>query len=1216
MDSTEKLVFEKLTPLDDHDIGIYKSAIDFAFEHSDIRNIAISGAYGAGKSSVLASYEKAYPGRKFIHISLAHFQNLDEADGITGHNADANAKLKSDASGSPKTIRESLLEGKILNQLIHQIPADKIPQTNFRVKKSISKREPIIHTFLIALFIIALFRILFFDQWSSMVCSLPEVLRASLVLSTTPTAEFVSGVLCVSIAAYFLYRVVYIQENKNLFRKLSIQGNEIEIFEDSEDSFFDKYLNEVLYLFENADADVIVFEDMDRFDASEIFERLREINTLANIQRIKDGKQPLRFFYLLRDDIFVSKDRTKFFDLIIPIVPVVDSSNSYDQFIEHLKKNNLFDKFDENFLQGLSLYVDDMRLLKNICNEFLVYYGRLDLTELDHNKMLAIITYKNLFPRDFGDLQLNRGFVYALFENKDKFISDEIAGLRTEIATLKGRITSAAHEVAVADQELDLIFRDRRDYLGNIRNDYKAEYDRRKQAIADNSEGKIPALEKEILKHASQIDALSATSLAKIITRDNIDKIFGGLVTRNELGQETRYEEIKRSEYFDLLKYLIRNGYIDETYADYMTYFYENSLSRIDKIFLRSVSDKKAKPSDYRLSKPSMVLSRLRPYDFDQEETLNYMLCDELLSDGKYNEHLHHLIQQIKDNGEYQFLSQMFNYSHHEKEFVCSFNNQWPSIFADMQVSDEFSEEQVKRYSVLSLYYSDDEVLEKVEEASHIAAYINEKSDYLDIKAPQVDRLIHGFRLLKVSFTTIDYSSSEKNLYEAVYRNDLYDLNFSNIETILKSLFRRPADDARHKSYTLICADRESPLYIRIDNNIQAYLDVIFKECQEEITDDENCAIELLNRDDIGTEHKKKYISYLQTQIQSLAKVVDQSVWGEIVGSGILLHSERNVIDYFNFKGEIDSILIGFINKADIEFDFSEKNTGLPETKRSMLFDSFINCNGLADDKYSAIMSSLGIEKASFDIANIDDSKVTLLIRHGIVVMDVDTLQFFREYYHSCLYMLISKHIMDYMQLMTSRIFEYEELCEILTWDVNDAIKLDLLKFTAAPVSIMGKKLSQTVRAYILRNNLDQSDMETLYRSYDDEPQPIKEIIFNNAVDNITRITSAPQSVSAELLYDIIVSDAIANSYKVDLIIADISCADRTEISKYLFALHLDEFVKIFDSRSRPKFENTSDNVDILNAFKARGWIYDYILDEAGYFKIRRHAPRLVSKTN
>ncbi|MBD5160793.1 MAG: hypothetical protein HDT14_01985 [Oscillibacter sp.] len=31
---------------------------------------------------------------------------------------------------------------------------------------------------------------------------------------------------------------------------------------------------------------------------------------------------PLRFFYLLRDDIFDTKDRTKFFDYIVPVVPV------------------------------------------------------------------------------------------------------------------------------------------------------------------------------------------------------------------------------------------------------------------------------------------------------------------------------------------------------------------------------------------------------------------------------------------------------------------------------------------------------------------------------------------------------------------------------------------------------------------------------------------------------------------------------------------------------------------------------------------------------------------------------------------------------------------------------------------------------------------------------------------------------------------------------
>lgn len=114
-------------------------------------------------------------------------------------------------------------------------------------------------------------------------------------------------------------------------------------------------------------------------------------------------------------------------------MPVVDSSNSYNQFISHLEKNNLLSKFNEGFLQGISLYVDDMRLLKNICNEFLIYYNRLNTTELDYNKMFALITYKNLFPRDFGDLQLNKGFVYALFDNKPNFISRACDELKSKI---------------------------------------------------------------------------------------------------------------------------------------------------------------------------------------------------------------------------------------------------------------------------------------------------------------------------------------------------------------------------------------------------------------------------------------------------------------------------------------------------------------------------------------------------------------------------------------------------------------------------------------------------------------------------------------------------------------------------------------------------------------------------------------------------------------
>lgn len=63
-----KYFFQKLTPVKDADISVYEEAIDYVFENTDITNVAISGAYSAGKSSVLESYKEKHKNLKFIHI--------------------------------------------------------------------------------------------------------------------------------------------------------------------------------------------------------------------------------------------------------------------------------------------------------------------------------------------------------------------------------------------------------------------------------------------------------------------------------------------------------------------------------------------------------------------------------------------------------------------------------------------------------------------------------------------------------------------------------------------------------------------------------------------------------------------------------------------------------------------------------------------------------------------------------------------------------------------------------------------------------------------------------------------------------------------------------------------------------------------------------------------------------------------------------------------
>lgn len=263
----QKYKFERLTPIDNMDLDVYEEAIDYVFSNSDVKNVAISGAYSAGKSSVLASYKKKHDELRFLHISLAHFKSTDQ---------------ESDAE-----VKESTLEGKILNQLIHQIPSEKIPQTNFRVKKTVSSKSIATSTIGAVLFLISILHLLFFSVWKNYIGVLPvSLIKSILMPSTHPYALIVDGIIILVLLSLSVYKLIRIQREKNIFRKLNIKGNEIEIFEKSDDSYFDKYLNEVLYLFENSDADVIVFEDMDRFNTNGIFEKKDAASRKKDIQPI------------------------------------------------------------------------------------------------------------------------------------------------------------------------------------------------------------------------------------------------------------------------------------------------------------------------------------------------------------------------------------------------------------------------------------------------------------------------------------------------------------------------------------------------------------------------------------------------------------------------------------------------------------------------------------------------------------------------------------------------------------------------------------------------------------------------------------------------------------------------------------------------------------------------------------------------------------------
>lgn len=1220
--------FEKLTPDKDADISVYEEAIEFVFDNSDVTNIAISGAYGAGKSSVIESYKKKHDDKNFLHISLAHFEPTERNE-------------------SEDSVKETTLEGKILNQLIHQIPVDRIPQTNFRVKKDVGRRNIIIITILLYVLLGSITFISMSNKIQNWVDALCDGrLKSLLAIFTNDFTVFFAAIALAGSAFICIYNAVKVQKNKNLFHKVTVQGNTIEIFENKDESYFDKYLNEVLYLFEQVEADVIVFEDMDRFNSNVIFERLREVNNLVNVHKYNKFKnkkrhklinkifrrkekqyKPLRFFYLLRDDVFVTKDRTKFFDYIIPIVPVLDGTNSYDQFIRHLKQGNILEKFDSTFLQRLALYIDDMRVLKNVYNEFLVYMYRLNNTDLNWNKMLAIIVYKNIFPRDFCNLQLGKGYVHELFEQKENLSKETIGKLEEEKQLIQEKITYINKENLTDVQELNDAYEAKYNRLprdswynqltqeGRKEKDkLEKEKEKRIEVIDNRNKGMMTELEVKLQDIEQRISATKTKLLSELITRDNTDSIFM-IKSINPIGEENQYNEIKGSDYLELLKFLISNGYIDETYNDYMTYFYEDSLSAHDKMFLRRITDKKGSDYEYSLKDVEKVLSSpvLRVVDFYEEETLNFNLLKGLLvnqENPKYQKYLSALIKQMKDNKDTEFISKFYDSTQFDKTFIIKLNEQWTDFFSYIAVNKILPLKQIRGFSLDSLCLLDENKIQDINVEGCLTDYISNQSDYLNIQNPDVAKIISQFCILGVKLKKIEIDTANKDLIVGVYENNLYELTFENIKLMIKSMYGEyDSYNIEHRNYTVIQGKSESPLAKYIAENINRYANEYLKNCNGYIEDSEDVAIKFINDENVLGDIQEKYVNVLKTVISDISVIQNKKLWNEMLDKRIIKKTVPNIIHYYT-EYCCDSQLIKFINECDAGMDYSHIENEFGGEIARQFFDSVAVNNEIKTSRYQEILCNMGYGYDVYDTYDISDDKMEVLIKKDVIEMNNVGLEYIRNHYKKYTALYIDENIEAYLRIITSDNFSYEEALHILGMEIGDKEKIDLLGLTTEPISVVGKGYSSSLIKYILDNNFDEHDENELYQHFSEYEEVIQSSIYRVAKSRIANIIDNSTIVLDDnLLSKLLTMSKCSMDDKIQLWAKALPNLTEETCKKHFDELGFPELKGIFTKRNNytKTYEDNSFIRDILYMLKKNTWIFDYYKksDDEGYVVVK-----------
>ncbi len=1230
--STQKHHFQKLTPIDDVNLGIYEDALEYAFSNDDVCNIAISGAYGAGKSSVIETYKKVHPEKEFLHISLAHFTDIK--------------------SGNEIGAKE--LEGKIINQLVHQVSPDRIPQTNFVIKRKAEEGRVQKCTLFIVCFILLLCFLCFNDAWCVMVNGLSgRLLKSLLTFTTAKEMMILVGIICIIMFAYLCYALIKQQMNRNILKKINVKGEnfDVELFDGNVESYFDKYLNEVLYLFENVNMDAFVFEDLDRYDIHLIFEKLREINTLLN-QRIKmfegERRKPIRFMYQLRDDMFLTKERTKFFDFIIPIVPVVDGSNALDKFLEYFTQSGSAELFDKDFLQDLSLYVDDMRILKNICNEFWVYHEKLQESpvERDDNKLLAMITYKNIFPKDFADLQVARGYVYHLFERKKLFAKEEANHIQAKIGGLEAEARKAAGELTRNINELDAIyFVDSRlikvedktveqfptrakfieaikknnyevvvgtpDYYGRYtwkKENIKAQFDdlasnneyaTRKKHIENKENGQKGKRQVQILKYKRELENIHMSYLKKLITKENEDAVFGdGL---------DQFDSIRKDTYFPLIKYLIREGYIDETYPDYMTFFYENSITMQDKIFLRSIKDEKAKGPEHPLQNKDAVIKGMRLVDFEKEECQNYDLLDALLlNHDQYQEQLRRMMNGLYHREPVEFVEGYIQRGRHLRVFSRYLNQEWEWACVWILEEEKFGENTRRQYVLHTLCENNEKVLDICNSESELTSYISGNADFLTISQGEefvlseedTTNLLNSFLYLNVEFAAINMETANEELLRKVYEYCLYELKPEMISQFLTRMYQIPFSGKYLSQRLSLILSQNQPLAGYVTENLSDYINMQIQEGGL-LEESEETVLYVLNHEKLNQDLKVRFIQLLATKLSKLSKIENKELWKELLINNVVAEQE-NFLDYFYLSGNgMDEALTTYLNHCEEPFSLNriavEEKYG--KGAQNTLFWAVVKNNEIANDMYCQMLKILGLHSNDMTTVGINDDKMQILIREKVIWMTIENLKLVREKYQPHVRVFIEVNIQKYLEIISVENFVSEEVAYVLEMDITDEDKIKLLELETDSISVMHKNYSEAVTEYILRHNLDEDEKEQLYHWYPADMPKVQAVIREIAVEDIENIVSMKKRVDSQLLDSLLKEEKISLENKKWVLANVMLDLPKAQVREYLLYLQLNDFNDLFEGK-RPTFTITESNEALLIAFRERGWISSFDVDK------------------
>lgn len=1139
-----------------------KEVLDVAFENKKIKNIALTGPYGSGKSSILDTLLTILPKeRKTLRISLATLRVDD-----TIANYESVPPNQRDREDAEEALNRKI-EYSILQQLIYHEKARTVPSSRLRRILHIPPRKLSLYSFGVIVFVLSFF-IAFEPSWARI-----ETFYTLFNWGWVNIAFDIVSALYMFWGMWFVLRKVISSYSNSKLNKLNLKEASIELNEDT--SIFNRHLDEILYFFQATEYDVVIIEDLDRFGTSKVFLKLRELNFLLNESKVIE--RHIVFLYAVKDDIFKDEERTKFFDYISTVIPVINPSNSKAILKKALEERSvLHNDITDDDLSEMAFFIQDMRILKNIANEYAQYHNLLckDNKHLDRTKLLAMIVYKNYHPQDFAMLHRRQGKVYECLSKKPHFINlalKKIEKKKAELAEIKQRKEDNLH---LQEDDLRTLLLDKlRDklpeklYKVRVENEYHTlsevatnpnlfeelinatdvqyqywSYDR---LYSNSISIDFVALKKQ-MDYDDRLQAIRTTPQSLLEKEQSILRqeleisgcSFKDLYSYFDMHECEEYTKIGLTPLMDVF---LRLGYLNEEYYDYISYFYEGMITQNDHDLLLSIKRRIAQSPSTPIDKIENFHKELKPYMFEHKSILNNDLVDYVAQNSI--ESFERIMKTIeKKDVPLGFLAQYYLLGS-EQEKVFEHFITWGKKRSWSIIEKHSNEKEKVLLQEAWLRFSDGIVDVPQEWLNANFQFIESHYDNLGIE-----------RCLTLCTQGVfeEINSTNEDLIDCIIEHCSYAINLHNIGVIVSHLTKQSID-AEALNYSRCLSTNNRTFIDYVNGNLENSLMLFLNNSKEE---DFNGILALLNTNEITKELKETYLRGQKKRLTDYTDISEDAL--ELATQLLLIEPTwENVIWYFQQKNELTEELITYIEHFKIELS-GEIMVRTEEAQP--FFESIVVCPQIPDSTLSQLLKVFTDNVLDgVDVTNLSENRLTLLL---------DKFPFTDD----------NTEILNNTPIFAKYLIANSD-------DMLSHISSELF----CTPSISEKVLTA--------NKFSRSEKEVILRAIPESHLYSSTTIANAAIEILDNNSS--MKLEEDTFVEIIKKSTLQDK-RLKLVTRKIeNTSDHSEIAKLLNLLG-GVYIEIAEREKRPKMDKNKEVETLLSVLKSKGFISSYIEDKDG----------------